>query len=153
MTQEKQDFPADLPRQIPVNPDLPESDSFVDPVQQDDTIREDLPVRTGEQPADSRYLLIWGALSIALLGVLGFGSIPAWRYHWDPIAFVLTVDRSRETFIHIWSYQIEHLPSIGSELAIQVVFTVSLLAFLAGIVAGLWLLIVPERHKASHNGI
>jgi hypothetical protein len=153
MTQEQREFPTESIQQPPVSPDSPVPPLFVNAGRQRNAIKEDREVTAGDDRADSRYLLIWGALSIAILGVLGFGSIPAWRYHWDPIAFVLSVDRSRETFMHIWTYQVEHLPSIGSELAIQVVFLVAVLVFIVGTLAGLWLLIVPDRHKASHNGI
>lgn len=99
----------------------------------------------------SRSLFTWGAVSIVFLGVLGFGTIPAWRYHWDPIAYVLNVDRSRETFTHIWSYQIEHLPSLGSEFLVQVVFSLAVIAFLVGVVAGLWLLIVPAQNQETSD--
>jgi len=92
--------------------------------------------------------LIWGGISIAFLAVLGFGSIDTWHYFMSPFPIV-----ERATFVHIWSFQVERLPSVGSELLVQVMFTGAIIVFLAAVIAGLWLLIVLEQPHESHDGI
>lgn len=121
---------------------------YDDPVQHDNPDVEEISAPeapTDQQPAIG--LIVWAIASLVVLGYLVFGVTKI--YYWAPTqAFedgglsVRYEKTSRtENIFHIWTYQIEHIPSIGSELLVQILFLGSVAVFVAAVITGLWLLL------------
>ena len=115
-----------------------------DPVQDVNSFSQEFasPTASAGQQSATR-LIAWAITSLLVLGFLIFGSIPAIRYEYDIFIMQLFIDRSRESILHIWTYQVENLPSIGSQLLVQILFLGAVAVFLSSVIAGLWILLNP----------
>lgn len=97
-------------------------------------------------PVGSRNLIIWGLLSVALIGLVTFGwmNIRYWEnYYVDDEYIGSTMLNEPERILTVWSTQVSNLPSLGSELISQILFVGSALLFLLGTVVALWILLIP----------
>jgi hypothetical protein len=93
--------------------------------------------------------LIWALITAATFVYLLV--LPIRIQYWETNFFTNTVQELRrwEPVRHIWGYQIRHLPVLGSELLVQVIFSLSLVIVLAAFFYALWLVLnqVPEDDR------
>jgi hypothetical protein len=94
---------------------------------------------TPESPAG---FITWGVVSIILVGYLIFGSIDIVQPRWNVFTQRVEDAGGSESFLHLWTYQAGHLPSIGSELIVQILFVSAACVFVAGVIAGLGVLLL-----------
>jgi hypothetical protein len=80
-------------------------------------------------------LLVWLALSAALLGYIGWG-----RETTSITSFFFI----RRSVRDIWGYFYEGLPDIGNARALDTVYWVSIGVALVGVLALIWLALEPE---------
>lgn len=80
-------------------------------------------------------LLIWGAISLAFLALLLFGSVAARIWRFNRLYF-----EDRKIF-EVWSYEGRNLPDLSSQGLISVLFYASVVVLVAGTVLGLWYLL------------
>jgi hypothetical protein len=84
----------------------------------------------------------WGVASIIFVGYLIFGSIDIVQPRWNIFAQRVEDVGGSESLLHIWTFQAGHLPSIGSELIVQILFVSAACVFVAGVIAGLGVLLL-----------
>lgn len=93
------------------------------------------------------HIIVWGILSIALLGFVTFGwmNIRYWENFYDDdgdyIGSTMVIEPER--ILTVWSTQVSNLPAFGSELVSQILFVGAALLFLVGVVVALWFLLLP----------
>lgn len=96
------------------------------------------------QPTTNRELfarlLVWLALSAALLGYILWGS-----EHTQVTSYYLIVRSVPE----IWGYFHDGLPEIGNTRLLDAVYWISIGASLVGTLALLWLALEPEPEEAE----
>jgi len=88
--------------------------------------------------ADSVFvarLLVWGALSAALLGYVRWGS---------ELTSVTSFYFIRRSVPEIWGYFHDGLPEIGNGRALDAVYWTSIAAFIVGVLALIWIALAPE---------
>jgi hypothetical protein len=100
-------------------------------------------------------LLLWGAISLAFLALVLFGSVEARIWRFNRLYF-----EDRKIF-EVWSYEGSNLPDLSSQGLISVLFYASVVVLVAGTVLGLWYLLdeaggarkqatSPAHHPAEH---
>ena len=80
-------------------------------------------------------LLVWLALSIALLGYIGWGR---------ELTSVTNFFFIRRSVREIWGYFYDGLPAIGNARALDAVYWLSIGAVLIGVLALIWFALEPE---------
>ena len=80
-------------------------------------------------------LLVWVALSAALLGYIRWGS---------ELTSVTSFYFIRRSVPEIWEYFHDGLPEIGNARALDAVYWTSIVAFIVGALALLWIALAPE---------
>jgi hypothetical protein len=80
-------------------------------------------------------LLVWLALSVALLGYIRWGS---------ELTSVTSFYFIRRSVPEIWGAFYDGLPEIGNARALDAVYWVSIVALIVGVLALVWLALTPE---------
>lgn len=80
-------------------------------------------------------LLVWVALSAALLGYIRWGS---------ELTSVTSFFFIRRSVPEIWNSFHDGLPEIGNARALDAVYWSSIAAFIVGVLALLWIALAPE---------
>jgi hypothetical protein len=88
--------------------------------------------------------VIWLVISAATLIYLLF--LPIRIQYWATDFFTNTVRELRrwEPVREIWTYQVHNLPTLGSELLVQIMFSLSMLVVVAGFIYALWLILMQS---------
>jgi hypothetical protein len=97
-----------------------------------------------DRPRFTTNQVVWALITAAMLVYLLV--LPIRIQFWAPNLFTNTMQELRrwEPVRHIWGYQIRHLPVLGSQLIVQVLFTFSILVVLAAFFYALWLVLNQE---------
>jgi hypothetical protein len=86
-------------------------------------------------------IIVWALVSIGFLGYLTLGSITtrSWQLNQFQQAWVLDISPRR--ILHIWTYQLDHLPTVAHQWALKALFGGALGIMVLGAVVCIWLML------------
>lgn len=89
--------------------------------------------------------IAWAVISAAIVIYLIAFPIRVLYYSYDFVEMQLYRHRPWVPVREIWFDQIKELPDFGSKLGLQVVFVACLVAIVAAVIYGLWLILVQSE--------
>ena len=95
--------------------------------------------------------IAWAVISGAILIYLIALPIRVLYYRYDYIEMKLLRLRPWVPVRRIWFEQLESLPSFGSQLLVQIVFSLSMLVLVAAVLYGLWLILVEADAEPTND--
>lgn len=109
-----------------------------------DEIETEVERRDGDPPAPTRRtdgLLVWVALTLGFLAFVTFGSVTIHQWRWNAFLQEVQEDVESVRIVEIWTHQADRLPSVEVEPLVTAVFYAAIFTFIAGSIAGAWLLL------------
>jgi len=88
-------------------------------------------------------VILWAIATIASVGYIAFGSVPAYTWRFGRL------HEDARPVRGIWTVQANDLPDVSRQWAINGVFYGALIVFLLGVTLGLWYLLASENREAS----
>lgn len=117
--------------------------------------RDPEPATTPETPAEGSSrgplvaVFVWALIVLGLLAYVTFGSITARMWKLDSLQQAWVQDNSPRRLVHIWWYQMQHLPEFAGPLAMKLIFGGSLAVIVIGSAACIWLMLADVRRGGS----
>lgn len=102
-------------------------------------------IRVTESPPPRTVgIIIWAVLSILIVGYISFGSITTRFWQLDVYQQAWTQQVASRKVLHVWMYQLNHLPYSSSAMLLKVGFGGALLVIVLGVVMSIWLILHQE---------
>ncbi|HEU0164419.1 MAG TPA: hypothetical protein VFQ54_05190 [Thermomicrobiales bacterium] len=86
-------------------------------------------------------IIVWALVSIGFLGYLTLGSISTRSWQLNSFQQAWVLDISPRRILHIWTYQLDHLPNVAHQWALKAVFGGALGIMVVGAVICVWLML------------
>jgi hypothetical protein len=96
--------------------------------------------------------IAWAIISAAILIYLIAFPLRVLYYDYDFTTRILTRLRPWVPVREIWYDQIKDLPDFGSKLGLQIAFVACLIAIVAAVIYGLWLILVQSETEQPTDG-
>jgi len=116
--------------------------SVTTPVEPSTSANEQAPTTTPSRSVPRLDgIIVWAVLSLAFLAYIAVGSIRVqfWGLD-DTFSFYIKRIESRSV-LHVWSYEIGHLPEVTHQWALNAAFGGAAIVMILGIIAGIWLML------------
>lgn len=109
-----------------------------------------LAVRVTESPPrQTGGIITWAVLSILIVGYISFGSITTRFWQLDVYQQAWTQQVASRKVLHVWMYQLDHLPYSSSAMLLKVGFGGALLVVVVGVVMSIWLILYQGGASTS----
>lgn len=86
-------------------------------------------------------VIVWAVATVLICGYVALGSLKARFWQLDVFQQAWTQKIESRRVLHIWSYQLGHLPEVPSEGLLKVAFGGALFVVMLGTVIGMWVIL------------
>jgi hypothetical protein len=92
-------------------------------------------------------VIVWAIATVLICSYVALGSLKARFWQLDVFQQAWTQKIESRRVLHIWSYQLDHLPEVSSEGLLKAAFGGALFVVILGTVIGMW--IILDHPKTS----